>query len=334
MLFYERGNVMKSKTKYQLDFETVKKLFFSAKIENISAFSPLGLGMFNSVYEVMGDREYVLKISPKTDLPVMKYENDMLKTELYWYDVISENTDIFVPEIYYSDFTRKYVDANWFIMEKIDGVTRNKLDLPQDEKLKKSVEIISKIHNMQGEKFGYVQNGLHNNWYEALRSMIVNLLSDADKFGKPSKNGKKLLSYCDNYKNILEKAPCTAVNYDLWDANLICKNTKNGTVFTLIDPERSFWGDPVFDFLCLEDFVQPIEKKEKSVNLHNILSNVKIEINDETKIRYAFAQGLMGLIQEVERYYRFTHFSQGWILDTFSNKISYNSAFKVLENGK
>lgn len=135
---------MKSKTKYKLDFQTVKKLFSSAKIENISAFSPLGLGMFNSVYEVMGDgdKEYVLKISPKTDLPVMKYEDNMLKTELYWYDVISKNTDISVPQIYYSDFTQKYVDANWFIMEKIDGVTRNKLDLPQDEKLKKSVEIV------------------------------------------------------------------------------------------------------------------------------------------------------------------------------------------------
>ena len=123
------------------------------------------------------------------------------------------------------------------------------------------------------------------------------------------------------------------MNYDLWDANIICKNTADGEpLFSIIDPERSMWGDPVFDFICLENFTAPLEKKSKSIEYYNRLSDVKIEINRETKIRYAFAQGLMALIQETEKYYRFRPVDKGWIIDTLSANVMYKSAFKVLSD--
>ena len=92
------------------------------------------------------------------------------------------------------------------------------------------------------------------------------------------------------------------------------------------------WGDPIFDFICLEGFLTPIERKEKSVEYHNRISEVKIEINRESKIRYAFAQGLMALIQEVEKYYRFKPLDTGWFVDVTSSNMLYRRAFKVLEN--
>lgn len=324
---------MKSKTKYLLTEADIENVFSSLHIYGLKSASPLGLGMFNAVYNVVADKEYVLKIAPKSDIPVMTYEKDMLKTELYWYDVIKKNTDISVPKIYGSDFSHSAVDADWFVMEKMDGVHRNKFSAPDCDNLLETVSIVSKLHGIKGDRYGYVQNGLYDTWADAVTAMITNLLSDAERFGKNSRRGQRFLGYAEKYRDILSSAPCVAVNYDLWDANIICKNTADGDpLFSIIDPERSMWGDPVFDFICLEGFTAPLEKKSKSVEYYNRLSDVKIEINRETKIRYAFAQGLMALIQETERYYRFRPVDKGWIIDTLSANVMYKSAFKVLSD--
>lgn len=74
--------------------------------------------------------------------------------------------------------------------------------------------------------------------------------------------------------------------------------------------------------------------KKKSIKYHNEISNVKIELNRESKIRLAFACGLGAMIMEIERYYRFKPFSQGWFVDISGSKMMYNTAFKVLENEK
>lgn len=325
---------MKSKTKLSVDKKTLEKMFNTAGIKGITAVKPLGAGMFNAVYVgTANNKKYVIKIAPLKASKVMTYENGMLKAELFWYDLIREKTDIKVPTVYYSDFSHNTVDADWFIMEHIVGEHRNKAKLDGETSSMLSARVVAELHRVQNNKFGYIQNGLYGDWYTALVSMIENLLNDSANIGKPTKRGKDLLSLAHKYKSVLEKAPCTMVNYDLWDSNIICGKSGNGnTEFTLIDPERSMWGDPVFDFLCLENFFAPISEKKKSVEYHNRLCPVKIELNRETAIRYAFAQGLMALIQETEKFYRFSPFGQGWALDIISSNTLYRKAFEVLKN--
>ena len=53
----------------------------------------------------------------------------------------------------------------------------------------------------------------------------------------------------------------------------------------------------------------------------------------ETRLRYAFAQGLLALIQEVEKYYRFTPLSQGWMVDIGGASLAYKAAFSTLRRG-
>lgn len=324
---------MRSKTKCLLDDKTVREIFSSLGIGGVKSIAPLGAGMFNAVYGVSADREYVLKVAPRQNVPVMTYEKDMLKTELFWYKTIAENTDISIPKIYGSDFSHKIIDSDFFVMERLGGVHKNSFKQPGCDSLLETASIVAKLHNVHGEGYGYVQNKLYDNWYDALCSMISNMLSDAERVGKSSKRGAKLLEYAKKHRSVLLTVPCVAVNYDLWDANIICKNNENGKpIFSVIDPERSMWGDPIFDFICLEGFLTSIERKEKSVEYHNRISEVKIEINRELKIRYAFAQGLMALIQEVEKYYRFKPFDTGWFVDVTSSNVLYRCAFKVLEN--
>lgn len=124
------------------------------------------------------------------------------------------------------------------------------------------------------------------------------------------------------------------VNYDIWDPNVLCKFKENGDVeFQWIDPERSFWGDRIFDFMCLENPIGPINKKTESLKFYNTISDSPIELNKEIEIRYAFAFGLLALIQEVEKYYRYTPHNFGWWRNAVSCAAYYKMAFKVLKNG-
>lgn len=325
---------MISKTKYLLDDGTIKKICEKAKIKNIKSISPLGAGEFNAVYEITADKAYVLKIAPNSGIPVMIYEKDMMQTEVYWYNIIRSNTDIKVPEVYYTDFSKTLINADWFIMEKLEGKQRNEITIDKTELNKKTAHMAAQIHNIKNEKFGYIQNELYDNWYDALYNMIKNLILDAQKMNKKSKNGEKLLNYTTKYKDILKAVPCCMVNYDIWDPNVICRyNDKNEIEFQWIDPERSFWGDRIFDFICLESPMDLINKKTDSIKYYNETSQLPIELNKEIEIRYAFAMGMLALIQEVEKYYRYTPFNFGWWRNVGGSKFYYTEAFKVLKNG-
>lgn len=325
---------MQSKTKYLLTDETIKELFKKAGVDKITKIAPLGAGEFNAVYEVNADRSYVLKIAPNSNTPVLTYEKDMIKAELYWYDRIREKTNISVPVIYYRDFSKDLIQADWFIMEKLDGKQRNKAEIDRDVVTEKTAKMVAEIHGIHNDKFGYIQNQLYDNWYEALCSMIKNLLHDAERAGKRSKNGERLLKYAHKYKDILISVPCSMVNYDLWDPNILCTKSENGDVnFSWIDPERSFWGDRIFDFLCLENPIARIGEKTESIKYYNEVSKTPLKLNRELEIRFAFAFGLIALIQEVEKYYRYTPQNFGWWRNIAGQITYYNRAFGVLKNG-
>ena len=324
---------MKSKTKCLLDDSTIKKLCQKAGIENIKGITPLGAGEFNAVYEITADKTYVLKIAPDKSTPVMTYEKDMMQTEVYWYNIIRSNTNIKVPDVYYTDFSKTLIPSDWFIMEKLDGKQRNEIKIDKTEITKKTAQMAAQIHHIKNDKFGYVQNKLYDNWYDALYNMINSLLLDAKRMNKKSKKGKMLLSYAEKCKDILSSVPCSMVNYDIWDPNVICRyNDKNEIEFQWIDPERSFWGDRIFDFVCLGNIIGLMNEKKESVKYYNETAPIPIKLCRETDIRFAFAMGLLGLIQEVEKYYRYTPRHFGWWRNVGGSAFYYQKAFGVLKN--
>ena len=123
------------------------------------------------------------------------------------------------------------------------------------------------------------------------------------------------------------------VNYDLWDPNVICVTDKDNTEFCWIDPERSFWGDKIFDFICMQNPLSSVKAKKESLKIYNSVTDVPVEENRDTEIRYAFAQGLMGLIMEIEKYYRYTPHHFGWWRNIATGAVMYKCAFRVLKNG-
>lgn len=326
---------MKSKTKSLLSDEIIEKCFVKAGFNKISNIAPLGAGMYNSVYSVTADgKDYAIKIAPPDDVEVMSYEKEMMAVEVFWYKQMKENTCIQVPEVFFYDTSKEIIPSEYFIMEKIDGAQIDKIALSKEEKTGLNAEmakIAAEIHKIKNDKFGYIQMGLHDNWYLAIRASVQALIEDAAAKGKKTKRGEKLLAYIDKYKDILEKVECCMVNYDIWAPNILA-NRENGKLkYWLIDPERGFWGDRIGDFVCL-DIMNPLSKKDKAIAAYNSVSDEKIVPTRELEIRYAILMAQMGLIQEVEKYYRYTPAMIGWWTDVFgSNFLFYKIAFSLLK---
>lgn len=327
---------MVSKTKFLLGDDTIKKLFQKAGITGVKSIAPLGAGEYNTVYEVVADKAYVLKVAPGDDTPVLTYERDMIKSEVYWYSVMREKTCIRVPEVYYSDFSRELIPTGWFIMEKMQGKQCNEFEMSAEEKNQKearTAEMVSKMHRVHNDKFGYIQNELYDNWYLALRSIIENLIDDCEKKGKKTKRGEKFLAYVDKYKSVFEKAECCMVNFDIWDPNIMCTRENGEIKYAWIDPERCFWGDRIVDFICLEMFSQ-LKNKKASLEGYNAVAELPIAANSDEIIRYAAAQALMGLIMETEKYYRYTPHHIGWWRNVGVSAFVFKQAFGVFKNGR
>lgn len=326
---------MISKTKYIINDATIKELFSAARIDGIIDISPLGAGEYNAVYGVKThNKDYALKIAPANDIPILTYEKNMMLSEIYWYDKMKTHTSISVPQICHSDFTLKIIPVNYFIMEKLPGLHLDEMDFSETEKVESATitaKMAAMIHQVKNDKFGYIQNELYDSWYQAIRAMVKAVINDCVSIGKKTERGEKLLSLIDKHKAVLEKVECCMVNFDIWPANIICTREGRQLKYSWIDPERSFWGDRIFDFVCLEPGT-PLADKKASITAYNTVTDKPIVICKDEQIRYAVALGYLALIMEVERYYRYTPSDLGWKRNVKSSAIFYSSAFNTLEN--
>jgi aminoglycoside phosphotransferase (APT) family kinase protein len=187
-------------------------------------------------------------------------------------------------------------------------------------------EMTAYMHKIKNHQFGYIQTGLQDNWYKAIRAMTVALLKDTRAAGRRSLKGERLLKAIDHHQHILVSVEGCMVNFDMWPSNIIYNPAIEQ--YAWIDPERSFWGDPIADFVCLE-ITMPLEKKNASLKAYNAIADVPIKITDEIKIRYAIAQGYLGLMMETEKYFRYSPLYFGWWRNVLVSGMLYKQALKV-----
>lgn len=324
---------MVSKTKYGIDNLTLKNLYHAAGIEHITDITPLGAGEYNAVFCAKADgKEYVLKIAPPEKTPVLTYEKKMMTSEVFWYQQIRAHTSITVPELYFIDFEKKRIPTDYFIMQKLPGKTLDQMKLTKQEKeeaVRETAQMAAQIHKIKNQQFGYLQNQLYDNWYQAVRSFFETLIQDCAKAGKKTKRGQKMLTLIDRHKAVLEQAPCSMVNFDIGEPNIMCQRVHDQLQFAWIDPERSFWGDRIVDFVCLE-IMLPLAKKTRSLSAYNAVADKPVEATPDEQIRFAVAQAYMALIMETEKYYRYTPRHFGWWRNVAASCYLYQKAFACL----
>ena len=189
--------------------------------------------------------------------------------------------------------------------------------------------MLTKIHRIANDGYGYIQTGLMPSWYEALKNMALMLVADCKSLGHDTPTGEQFIRFIDKHEKLLRAAPCRMVNFDLWDSNILC-NEETGKI-CWIDPERGFWGDPVADFVALGPGPKaPLSAKQKELDIYNEMAQDKILLTEETEIRYALAVCYLALIEEVEKYVRYEPDNPTYIRNAVDSKEMFEMAFKLL----
>ena len=323
-----------SKTKYEASEAEIKELFALHKVGDVTEVATLGNGEFNAAYKVTCDNgvSYALKIAPPENAKVLSYEKNMMESEVFWYSQMHEKTDILCPKVYASDFSKEVIKSNCFIMEMMEGEplwAMNFSDKEYEEAQKQKICMLTKIHRITNDRFGYMQMGLMPSWYEALRNMALKLVTDCKELGYDTPDGEKFISLIDKHEKLLRAVPCRMVNFDLWDSNVLF-NAGTGKI-CWIDPERGFWGDPVADFITLGSGQKsPLSDKQKELDIYNEMAEEKIQLTKDTEIRYALAVCYLALIEEVEKYVRYESDDPTYIRNTVDSRDMYDMAFGIL----
>lgn len=329
--------MIKSKTKYQVNRDDIEKIFARFSLGDVSEMTLFGGGEFNSACKVAAIKNgvpvpYVVKLSPPEDANVLTYEKNMMSAEVYWYEQIRKNTDIRIPIVYLFDDTKEIIPVNYFVMEYISGEPLYSYDLSEKQRdsiKREKLRMLSQIHKITGDFFGYYQGEHFSTWYEAIRSMVNSLITDCEAIGKETPDGHALLEAIDRHKNILEKVPCRMVNFDLWDSNVLLENGKKPV---WIDPERSFYGDPIGDMITQgKSQMAKLSEKEDAIRIYNEYASQPFGLNEEEKIRYAVMVSYLALIEEVEKYVRYETTDENYIRNTKDARAMYDMAFDFLK---
>ncbi len=324
---------MISRTKYQLDEANILQLFAKAGIPNVTRAEPLGDGEFNAVYLAHANQQYyVLKVAPRDSAPVMRYEQNMMESEVFWYEQLRANTDIRVPKVFAVDFSRELLPVPYFIMEFLPGEPLNKATLAPEERAEVDrmlPAMAAQLHAISNERFGYVQNALYDNWYTAIHAFVSQTLEDCARKKRRSRRGERLLRLIEQHRAILEPVESCMVNFDIWPANSIVQREEGDIRLCWIDPERCFWGDKMFDFVCFA-FHQPLSDKPDVIAVYNAAAKTPITLSKEEQIRFAIGQGYLSLIMETEKYYRYSPLNYGWWRNVIACRMLYRAAFAAL----
>ena len=323
-----------SKTKYEASKAEIRELFSFHKMGNVLDVAALGNGEFNAAYKVTCDNgtDYALKIAPPEGSNVLSYEKSMMEAEVFWYSQMHEKTDILCPQVFISDFSKGIVKSNCFIMEMMVGKALWEAGLTDQEYeavQKQKISMLTKIHRIANDRYGYIQTGLDDSWYEALKNMALRLVADCKKLGHDTPDGETFLRFIDKHEKLLRAVPCRMVNFDLWDSNVLY-NEATGRI-CWIDPERGFWGDPVADFITVGPGQKaPLSAKQKELEIYNGMAQETIPLTEETEIRYALAVCYLALIEEVEKYVRYEPDNPTYIRNTVDSREMYDMAFRLL----
>lgn len=324
-----------SRTKYDISYEEIHRIFLHAKLGPVRDIRVLGAGEFNSVFAVETEGQtYVLKVAAQNDA-VQIYEQNMMESEIHWYRMMAEHTDLRIPNVYFTDFSKQLVPTNYFIMEYIRGIQRDELTVTPEQRTKGDAQVagmLAKLHGIRGEKFGYIQSGLYDTWDEALHHIVENLIRDARKVNQPLPRAEQLLGLIRQHRDVLAKAPCRLISFDAWDGNFISvSDDPDFPEFVWIDPERCLWGDPMMDFVTMGAGTWKLSEKTAVLAAYNEKAEFPVTATREEEIRYAFGLCYLGAIMDCEKHYRYSPELPHWQTSIDLSNLFYDLGFSMLE---
>jgi len=310
---------MDSVTKRKLEKETILELIRAAfgNDSQVEKITELTDGYFNNSYciQLSHGKKIVLKVAPKNDVKVLRYEKELMKTEVL---VLSEasKVNVPVPGVLFKDDRNKIIDSHYFFMEYVEGVPLSSI---RDGMTKEVYDSISddlgmfarRISEIEGKYFGFIniKNRRFGKWYDCFRMMITDLMEDAEseKIGLPISKDEALSMIEKNELHLNKVESPFLIHKDLWDGNIFV-NPNNHKITGIIDCERAIFGDPLLEPVC--GFLD-----ENIVFMNQYYGKITLDNSEQIRIKlYKFYLFLLMVIECPYRQYNDPNFEQ-WARD-------------------
>ncbi|KAJ1542457.1 hypothetical protein HK096_009366 [Nowakowskiella sp. JEL0078] len=245
--------LMKSKTKSEVSREDLDKIVQTHLSDTIKSVRENTFGMFNVIFfvETNGGIECVIKISPLSNVPVLRYEKNIIASEVQSMRMFKDDGRVPVPKILAFDESKEIISNSFYIMEKLPGVSyvdiKDKLDENQQGLVDLQIGKIFKIFDeIVGPGFGMLLNPTFKTWREAFCELLDWLKNDAEDANVKLPEGVFELMTDKLYSLDEVKIP-VFVHWDLWSGNVVI-DPETLVVTGIIDFERSLYGDRLMDF--------------------------------------------------------------------------------------
>ena len=273
---------MKSKTKNRLSENKIKELVrihFGRECET-GEITELTGGMFNAIYRIERKNEkdaVILKVGVIPDTTLLTYERDIMPVEVECYRMICEQTTVPVPEVLAYDFSKRYIESNYFFMTELKGEpfskVMKKMGQENADRIREELAgYLYQIHGVKGKYFGYFtkdERRQYSTWKEAFFHMFRQILADGREH-RVKLPYARIMAALQRYEGCLEDVTePVLVEYDCHEGNIFVKKTGNSyTIEGILDFERAFWGDPIADFPTAFVFTDDIRKETAFLNAY------------------------------------------------------------------
>jgi aminoglycoside phosphotransferase (APT) family kinase protein len=235
---------------------TIIKDFFGSN-KFITSMEELKEGYFNAAYQIKLNDGFqcVLKIAPPPNLPILRYEKNIMQAEVETLRMVKANTDMPVPGVIFYKENYPLLDSPFFCMDFIDGIPlhkfREKLDPKEQSEIDQSCGYyLKQMNQIQNKAFGCLALPESSNvpWPSVFENLLGNVLQDGQDAGvKLPLSNSDFIEQIHQHSNALDQVKTPSlVHWDLWDGNIfIDKKTKR--VNGIIDFERALWADPLME---------------------------------------------------------------------------------------
>lgn len=241
-------------TKTAVSEEIINKMVKKAFGCEVKEITELTEGYFNVAYRVeLNDRIVILKVAPSPEVEVLTSEKNIMWAEVDSMRMVREKTKVPVPEIFFYDDSREFLDRPYFFMEALSG--RNFLNImktmSEEEKagvFRQAGQYTRELNQITGEKFGYYgqPDRQGDDWYEVFKQLILDAFSDLERkrIAVPVVK-EKLLAMLEADKACFDEITIPKyIHWDIWAGNIF---VEDGKVTGIIDFERAMWADELME---------------------------------------------------------------------------------------
>ena len=305
---------MESITKTKLTKQELQRLVLENFSCNMRDYTELNEGHMNSIYRITLDSnkaphdEVILKVSYFPNKEVLIYEREIMRAEVQVYQLLSSK-GLPIPKILKYDFSHNTIDADYFFMTPVIGMSWESLkdEISPDAKetlMKELGKYQAIIHSVSNDSFGYYKDGTcaFTTWADAFMSMMQNIVNDGKARAIELPYDEIMDAVSKRVDLLNEVSEPQLVDFDLWAGNvLLDKKDDDWYISGIIDFERAFFGDPFADFIASVNIYTDISQEAQFIEGYRSICE-SFKVTEHDKERMTLYRLYMNVILAVETY--------------------------------